>query len=129
MRFAVGVVGGANPDDTRSGGLAPESFTADGTGDFACKWISLFRLWIGVLLAANCHFCLDCLKGLRWNNSIMRIGRMVHGQFALVGHSLLCQMIIAISSLKQKISCIGIVTKHLADATGCPCVAAPCGYP
>lgn len=117
MGFAVGIVGGADPDRPCGGGLAAVVFAAVGAGDPPRKGGCFLWLAGGILFFSPLDFRLNGFKGFRRNDSFMGVRCMVAGQFPAVFSGNLRQVVFPEFCLEEKIPGVSIVAKNALHGT------------
>lgn len=110
--FAVGIVGGADPNRSRGGGFAAVVLAADGAGDKPREGGCLRGLGGGILLFSPLDLRLDGIKGFRRNDGFVCVRRVIPGQLSLVLPGDFGQMILPEFGLEQEIPGIGIVAEN-----------------
>ena len=115
--FAVGIVGGADPDRPCGGGLAAVVLAAYGAGDKSCKGGCLLRLGGRILLFSPPDLRLDGIESFQRNNSFVGVRRVIPGQFARISTGDFGQMVLPIFGLEQEIPGIGIVAENAFHGT------------
>lgn len=115
--FAVGIVGGADPDRPRGGGFTAVVLAADGAGDKSCKGGCLLSLGGRILLFSPLDLRLDGIEGFQRNDGFVGVRRVIPGQFALISTGDFGQMVLPEFGLKQEIPGIGIVAKNSFHGT------------
>ena len=115
--FAVGIVGGADPDRPRGGGFAAVVLAADGAGDKPCKRGCLLWLGGGILLFSPLNLRLDGIESYQRNDGFVGVRRVIPGQFALISTGDFGQMVLPEFGLEQEIPGIGIVAENSFHGT------------
>lgn len=110
--FAVGIVGGADPDRPCGVGLAAVVLAAVGAGDKPCKGGCFLRLAGSILFFSPLDFRLNGVKDFRRNDSFMGVRCMVAGQFPVVFSGNFRQVVFAEFCLEKEISGVSIVTEN-----------------
>lgn len=136
MGFAVGIVGGADPDRPCGGGLVAVVFAAVGAGDPPRKGGCFLWLAGGILFFSPLDFRLNGFKGFRRNDSFMGVRCMVAGQFPAVFSGNFRQVVFPEFCLEEKIPGVGIIAedplhgalvKHAAALGGISAFVQPFG--
>lgn len=115
--FAVGIVGGADPDRSRSGGFTAVVLAADGAGDKPREGGCLPGLGGGILLFSPLNLRLDGIESFQRNDGFVGVRRVIPGQFALVFPGDFGQMVLPEFGLEQEIPGIGIVAENSFHGT------------
>ena len=115
--FAVGIVGGADPDRSRGGGFAAVVFAADGAGDKPREGGCLRGLGGGILLFSPPDLRLDGIESFRRNDGFVGVRRVILGQLSLVFPGNFGQMVLPEFGLEQEIPGIGIVAENSFHGT------------
>lgn len=115
--FAVGIVGGADPDRSRGGGFAAVVFAAYGAGDKPREGGWLLWLGGGILLFSPLDLRLDGIESLQRDDGFVGVRSIIPGQFTLVFPGDFGQMVLPKFGLEQEIPGIGIVSENSFHGT------------